>query len=82
MTGPSSNRESNPQILLVSAGSPLSSPFTIRGPHPGSPRGREDMEDPMDPDFMPGGSDDDPDSDFPDDWDVDWDADGDARKEK
>ena len=29
MTGPSSNRESNPQILLVSAGSPLSSPFTI-----------------------------------------------------
>ena len=36
MTGPSSNWESNPQILLVSAGSPLSSPFTIsrgyRGP--------------------------------------------------
>ena len=29
MTGPSSNRESNPQILLVSAGSPLLSPFTI-----------------------------------------------------
>ena len=29
MTGPSSNRESNPQILLVSARSPLSSPFTI-----------------------------------------------------
>ena len=29
MTGPSSNRESNPQILLVSVGSPLSSPFTI-----------------------------------------------------
>ena len=29
MTGPSSNQESNPQILLVSAGSPLSSPFTI-----------------------------------------------------
>ena len=29
MTGPSNNRESNPQILLVSAGSPLSSPFTI-----------------------------------------------------
>ena len=28
MTRPSSNRESNPQILLVSAGSPLS-PFTI-----------------------------------------------------
>ena len=28
MTGTSSNRESNPQILLVSAGSPLSSPFT------------------------------------------------------
>ena len=40
MTGPSSNRESNPQILLVSDGSPLSSPFTIsRGPHPRSPRG-------------------------------------------
>ena len=29
MTGPCSNRESNPQILLVSAESPLSSPFTI-----------------------------------------------------
>ena len=29
MARPSSNRESNPQILLVSAGSPLSSPFTI-----------------------------------------------------
>ena len=29
MTRPSSNQESNPQILLVSAGSPLSSPFTI-----------------------------------------------------
>ena len=29
MTRPSSNRESNPKILLVSAGSPLSSPFTI-----------------------------------------------------
>ena len=29
MTGPSSNRESNPHILLVSAVSPLSSPFTI-----------------------------------------------------
>ena len=53
MTGPSSSRESKPQILLVSAGSPLSSPFTIsrgywgpipspgssiRSPHPGSPR--------------------------------------------
>ena len=29
MTGPSSNWESNPQNLLVSAGSPLSLPFTI-----------------------------------------------------
>ena len=29
MTGPGSNRESNLQILLVSAGSPLASPFTI-----------------------------------------------------
>ena len=27
-TGPSTNRESNPQNLLVSAGSPLLSPFT------------------------------------------------------
>ena len=45
MTGPSSNQESNPQILLVSAGSPLSSPFTIsRGylvsiRHQGAPSG-------------------------------------------
>ena len=45
MTRPSSNRESNPQILLVSAGSPLSSPFTISrgfwGPihHQGAPWG-------------------------------------------
>ena len=45
MTGPSSNRESNPQILLVSAGSPLSLPFTISrgywGPirHQGAPSG-------------------------------------------
>ena len=45
MTGPSSNRESNPQILLVSAGSPLSWPFTISrgywGPirHQGAPSG-------------------------------------------
>ena len=29
MTGPSNSQESNPQILLVSAWSPLSSPFTI-----------------------------------------------------
>ena len=29
MTGPSTNRESNPQNLLVGARSPLSSPFTI-----------------------------------------------------
>ena len=45
MTAPSCNRESNPQILLVSAGSPLSSPFTISrgylGPihHQGAPSG-------------------------------------------
>ena len=45
MTGPSSNRESSPQILLVSAGSPLSLPFTIsRGywgpiPYQGAPSG-------------------------------------------
>ena len=51
MTGPSTNQESNPQILLVSAGSPLSSNqqgllrtylspgSSIRSPHPGSPRG-------------------------------------------
>ena len=43
MTGPSTNRESNTQILLVSAGSPLSSPFAISrgywGPirHQGAP---------------------------------------------
>ena len=43
MTGPSSNRESNQQILLVSAGSPQLLPFTIRrgywGPirHQGAP---------------------------------------------
>ena len=29
MTGPSSNRESNPQNLLVDTGSPLSSPLTV-----------------------------------------------------
>ena len=49
MTGPSTNRELNPQMLLVSAGSALSSPFydqqelpraywplgsSIRSPHP------------------------------------------------
>ena len=32
MTGPSSNRESNPQNLLVSAGSPLSSPKRQNSP--------------------------------------------------
>ena len=43
MTGPSTNRESNQQILLVSAGSPLLLPFTISrgywGPirHQGAP---------------------------------------------
>ena len=45
MTGPSSNRESNPQILLVSARSSILSPFTISrgylGPirHQGDPSG-------------------------------------------
>ena len=39
------------------------------------------MEDPRDPDFMLGDSDDDPDSDFPDDWDFNRDADGDADED-
>ena len=47
MTGPSTNQELNPQILLVCVGSPLSSLFTISrgywGPfrHQGDPSGRQ-----------------------------------------
>ena len=50
MTGPSTNRESNPKNLFVGAGFPLSLPFTISrgywGPihHQGAPAGAPSLD--------------------------------------